>query len=202
MKSPAQLGQGMVVNASTSCDASPAEFLSFDSASSTNLRLIQISFDQLIDIDPTMQKQLADVDMDFPLKIDVNSWDRASLILYLNTNPILVRQSTCGYYCIAGFRNFRLAKALFSSQLGVSIFVLHRTGKLNAAVRRQLLAIEIFAAPALSSIGKGEIPYLYNLWRQLGSSASIITGNTDQSFDLAMGFDPRNKKKNGISKAK
>jgi hypothetical protein len=35
---------------------------------------------------------------------------------------------------------------------------------------------------------------IYKLWRKLGSDDSIVNGNTDRAFNLAMGFKFRNKK--------
>jgi hypothetical protein len=172
------------------------------SALSNKTRLIQIPFGQLLGIDQVMEKNLISVGIDLPLRIGIEAWKKAALILYLDTHPILVRQSTNGYYCIGGFRSFRLAQTLYSNNPDTPVLVLYRPGKLSSATRQQLLAVEIFADPAISRIDRTEAPHLYNLWRQLGSSSSIITGNTDQSFDMAMGFSPRNKKKNGIPKAK
>jgi hypothetical protein len=172
------------------------------SALSNKARLIQIPFGQLLGIDLAMGKHLISVGIELPLRIDIKAWKKAALILYLDTHPLLVCQSTNGFYCIGGFRSFRLVQALYSNNPDTPVLVLHRPGKLSTSVRQQLLAVEIFADPAISRIDRTEAPHLYNLWRQLGSSSSIITGNTDQSFDMAMGFTPRNKKKNGIPKAK
>lgn len=164
--------------------------------------LLQIPFSQLLGIDPVLEKQLASVGIDLPLRIDIDGWDRGALVLYLDSHPLLVRQSTSGYYCIGGFRRFRLAQALLSGNPDTLIFVLCRLGKLSTAARQHLLSIELFAGPAISRTDRSEAPQLYDLWRKLGSDISIIKGNTDQNFDLAMGFESRNKKKNGIPKAK
>jgi hypothetical protein len=160
--------------------------------------LLQIPFSQILGIDPVLEKRLTSVGIDLPLSIDVEAWNRDALISYLNFHPPLVRQSTSGYFCIGGFRRFRLAQALFSGQPCTPIFVLCRPGKLSTAARQHLLCMELFAAPAISRTDRSEAPQLYDLWRKLGSDISIIKGNTDQNFDLAMGFESRNKKKNGI----
>lgn len=165
--------------------------------------LLQIPISQILGIDPVLEKQLASVGIDLPLRIDVDAWNKDALILYLDSHPLLVRKSTKNdYYCIGGFRRFRLAQALHSGKPDAPIFVLCRPGKVSTTARQHLLAIELFADPAISRTDRSEAPQLYDLWQKLGSDVSILKGNTDQSFDLAMGFESRNKKKNGIPKAK
>lgn len=164
--------------------------------------LLQIPFRQLLGIDPVMEKQLTLVGIDLSLRIDIETWDRDALILYMDSHPLLVRKSTNGFYCIGGFRRFRLAQALLSGKPDTPILVLCRPGKLSTAARQHFLSIELFADPAISRAGQSEALQLYDLWRKLGSDASIIKGNTDQKFYLATGFKSRSTKKNGIPKAK
>jgi hypothetical protein len=172
-------------------------------AGSTNkVELLQIPFRQLLGIDPAMEKQLISVGIELPLRIDINVWDSSALDLYLYSHPLLVRESKKGFYCIGGFRRFRLAQAMRSNKPDSLVSVLCRPGNLSTDARQQLLSIELFAEPAISRTDRSEAPHLYDLWRKLGSELSIINNNTDLGFSLAMGFDSRNKKKNGIPKAK
>ncbi|QKE41371.1 hypothetical protein [Ferrovum myxofaciens] len=167
------------------CDSTPERY-----------RLVETPFSKIIGIDKKILEITEEVAVEFMLRMDLQFWDRNALRAYLNSNPFMVRKSTDGFFCIGGFRRFRLAQYLYEESKDQPVTVILRSGKLSSKERMNIVAQEIFIHAAVERADRKDSPAYYKLWtEQLQTKVSLLTGRRDGDFDKAMGFLPRNKKR-------
>lgn len=157
------------------------------------LRLIKLS--QVVGVDEGMLATLKEANLSPFLPVDCRLWKQESLVRFLDEYPFMVRSSAKGYFCIGGFRRFLLAQAVFAQDPDHELHVLFRQGKLSTPERGRLIGQECFLAPAIERADRSNAPHYYRLWDKLSEEFSPIIGKREGDFDRAMGFLPRNKKK-------
>ena len=161
-------------------------------------RLIQIPFSKIIGIDKKILEIAEEATVEFMLRMDLQFWDNTALKAYLTSNPFVVRKSSDGYFCIGGFRRFRLAQYLYEESKDQSVTVILRNGILSSKERLNIFAQEIFIHAAVERADRKDSPAYYKLWTdKLHTKVSLFTGRRDGDFDKAMGFLSRNKKGSG-----
>ncbi|MDE2341949.1 MAG: hypothetical protein KGL63_00925 [Betaproteobacteria bacterium] len=163
-------------------------------SSSKRYELRQIRLSEVVGVDEPMLDFLKTANLTPSLPFDSRLWKPDWIALYLDENPFLVRAATKGYFCIGGFRRFRLALAVFIQDPDHQVNVLVRFGKLSTQERKRLIAQECFLASAVERADRSDAPEYFRIWEKLGEEYSPILGKRQGDFDRAMGFLPRNKK--------
>ncbi len=154
-----------------------------------------ISLSEVVGIDEPMLDILKKANLAPFLPFDSRLWKPDSMARYLEENPFLVRAAKKGYFCVGGFRRFRLAQAIFTQDPDHQVKVLVRFGKLSTAERMRLIGQECFLASAVERADRSNAQDYFRLWSELCEESSPIIGKREGDFDRAMGFLPRNKKR-------